>query len=108
MNYLAHLYLSGDDPMIMIGNFIADHIKGKQFDLYSKEIQKGILLHRSIDTFTDQHPLVEQSKLLLRPHFHKYAPVIADVFYDHFLAKDWKNYHPQSLENFAQHAYQLM
>ncbi len=108
MNYLAHLYLSGDQPMIMIGNFIADHVKGKQFDLYSQEIQKGILLHRSIDTFTDQHTIVEQSKLLLRPHFRKYAPVIVDVFYDHFLARDWNIYHHQSLSNYADDVYQLM
>src|SRR5438477_1888440 len=108
MNYLAHLYLSNDQPMVMIGNFIADHVKGKQFNLYSEEIQKGILLHRSIDTFTDQHKIVEQSKLLLRPYFHKYAPVIVDVFYDHFLARDWKGYHSQSLDNYSNDVYQLM
>ncbi len=108
MNYLAHLYLSGNNPMIMIGNFIADHVKGKQFDLYSAEIKKGILLHRRIDAFTDQHPIVEQSKLLLRSYFHKYAPVIVDVFYDHFLARDWKEYHSQSLEDYSNDVYQLM
>ena len=108
MNYLAHLYLSGNQPMLMIGNFIADHVKGKQFLLFNKEIQKGILLHRSIDTFTDQHPVVEQSKRLLRPHFRKYAPVIVDVFYDHFLARDWKHYHTEELKNYASSVYQLM
>ncbi len=109
MNYLAHLYLSGDQPMIMIGNFIADHVKGKQFHTFNEEIQKGILLHRSIDTFTDQHAVVEQSKLLLRPYFRKYAPVIVDVFYDHFLAHDWEQYHPKiSLENYSNNVYQLM
>lgn len=92
----------------MIGNFIADHVKGKQFDLYSKEIQKGILLHRSIDAFTDQHAVVQQSKIILRPHFHKYAPVIVDVFYDHFLARDWMEYHPQTLEEYSNEVYQLM
>jgi len=109
MNYLAHLYLSGNQPMIMIGNFIADHVKGKQFDSFNDEIRKGILLHRSIDTFTDQHTIVEQSKLLLRPHFRKYAPVIVDVFYDHFLARDWDQYHPHvSLANYADSVYQLL
>lgn len=108
MNYLAHLYLSGNEPTLMIGNFIADHVKGKQFDLYSKEIQKGILLHRSIDAFTDQHAVVQQSKIILRPHFHKYAPVIVDVFYDHFLARDWMEYHPQTLEEYSNEVYQLM
>lgn len=108
MNYLAHLYLSGNYPMLMIGNFIADHVKGKQFNLYSEAIQNGIMLHRTIDAFTDQHAVVQQSKIILRPHFHKYAPVIVDVFYDHFLARDWTIYHHQTLEEYSKEVYQLM
>ena len=108
MNYLAHLYLSGNDPILMIGNFIADHVKGKQLQLYGKQIQNGILLHRKIDSFTDHHSLVEESKQLLRPVFHKYASVIVDVFYDHFLARDWNQYHRQPLSVFVASAYKLM
>lgn len=61
MNYLAHIYLSGDDPLITMGNFMADGIKGKQYKTYLPQLQKGILLHRSIDSFTDSHPIVKQS-----------------------------------------------
>ena len=61
MNFLAHIYLSGEDQGITIGNFIADGIKGKKYLSYSEDMQKGILLHRSIDSFTDQHPVVRQS-----------------------------------------------
>ena len=92
----------------MIGNFIADHVKGKMIDLFPEKVRDGILLHRQIDHFTDTHPVVERSKLRLRPVFHKYAPVIVDVFYDHFLARDWETYHHQPLEIFSQEVYTLM
>lgn len=108
MNFLAHLYLSGDDENIMIGNFIGDHIKGNNFSQYNDGIIKGIKLHRLIDVFTDQHPLVELGKIRLRPYFHKYSPVITDVFYDHFLAKNWKQYHNQALEEYVSNVYSLL
>ncbi len=92
----------------MIGNFIADHIKGNHFSNYNEGIIKGIKLHRLIDAFTDSHPVVEESKKRLRPHFHKYAPVIVDIFYDHFLAKNWNVYHEQPLEEYVNDVYSLM
>ncbi len=92
----------------MVGNFIADHVKGRQIDVFPEEIKAGILLHRRIDAFTDSHPVVEESKARLRPQFRKYAPVIADIYYDHFLARDWAQYHEQSLDEFAAGAYALM
>ena len=64
MNFLAHIYLSGDNEMIAIGNFIADGIRGKQYKKFQKDIKTGILLHRQIDTFTDAHPIVRQSTKL--------------------------------------------
>src|SRR5688572_7860936 len=105
MNYLAHLYLSGNDQQRMIGNFIADHVKGKAIHDFPEGIRDGIFLHRQIDQFTDSHPVVTESKIRLRGTFHKYAPVIVDVFYDHFLARDWTQYHHQSLEVFAEECY---
>lgn len=108
MNYLAHLYLSGNHPEITIGNFIADHVKGSQIQQYSGGFLEGILLHRQIDTFTDTHEVVAMSKERLRPIFRKYAPVIVDVFYDHFLARDWLKYHHLSLQQFAGESYDLL
>lgn len=108
MNYLAHLYLSFNDPEIMIGNFIADHVKGKAVEKYTGRVRKGIALHREIDTFTDQHPVTLRSKERLRPVFRKYAPVIVDLYYDHFLARDWSLYHHRPLADFAQYSYALM
>ena len=108
MNFLAHLYLSGDDENIMIGNFIADHVKGNNFLPYNERIIQGIKLHRLIDAFTDTHPVVEESKKRLRPNFHKYAPVIVDVFYDYFLARNWKEHHSLNLEQFVNNAYSVL
>lgn len=108
MNYLAHLYLSGDNHEIMIGNFIADHVKGKQIELFDSEIVKGIKLHRLIDEFTDSHKIVEQSKIRLRSEFSKYTPVIVDVFYDHYLAVKWEHYHHEELSLYANNFYDLL
>ena len=92
MNFLAHLYLSQNDTNIMIGNFIADHIRGNHYEEFSKEIQQGIFLHREIDTFTDAHEIVRKSKRRLHERYRHYAGVIIDIFYDYFLAKNWSDY----------------
>lgn len=105
MNFLAHLYLSGDDQEIRIGNFIADGIRGKNFSAYSPKIQQGIRLHRAIDTFTDQHPIFRNHCKLLSPDHGHYSRVIMDVVYDHFLAAHWKEFHDQSLSDFAMQFY---
>ncbi|HAH33367.1 MAG TPA: DUF479 domain-containing protein [Flavobacteriaceae bacterium] len=108
MNFLAHIYLSGEDEGVTIGNFIADSIKGKKYLNYSEDLQKGILLHRSIDTFTDQHPLVRQSTKRLHENHGHYSGVIVDIFYDHFLAKNWEQYHPAPLSEYVSQFYKLL
>ena len=92
MNFLAHLYLSQNNTNIMIGNFIADHIRGNNYESFSKEIQQGIFLHREIDTFTDAHHIVRKSKRRLHQRYRHYDGVIIDIFYDYFLAKNWATY----------------
>ena len=108
MNFLAHLFLSGVNDEIKIGNFIADSVKGSDLSQFPTTVQTGILLHRKIDHYTDNHPVVMKSKVRLRPQFHKYSPVIVDVFYDHFLARNWNNYASQPLEKFTACAYKLL
>jgi acyl carrier protein phosphodiesterase len=106
MNFLAHLYLSGNDPLIRLGNFIGDFVKGRDLSSqYHPSICKGIELHRLIDEFTDQHSIVKQSKIRLRPKYRHYAPVIVDIYYDHFLAANWDSYHTQPLADFANDCY---
>ncbi len=108
MNFLSHLYLSGDSEGIIIGNFIADSVKGSAFNLFPPEIKKGILLHRKIDSFTDAHPIVEQSKQRLRGKYKKYACVIVDIYYDHYLAANWKAYSNDELHQFTQNIYTII
>ncbi|RRO24097.1 acyl carrier protein phosphodiesterase [Flavobacteriaceae bacterium 14752] len=108
MNYLAHIYLSGDNEDIKIGNFIADFIYGSQYQNYSPNIQKGILLHRAIDTYTDAHPIFRQSKKRLFSDFRHYSSVIVDMFYDHFLAKNFDDYSTVSLTHFADSFYNAL
>ncbi|MAD98151.1 MAG: ACP phosphodiesterase [Flavobacteriaceae bacterium] len=92
----------------MIGNFIADHIKGKEMFNYNKGIQRGILLHRAIDEYTDKHPIVKISKDRLHPRYRHYDGVIIDIFYDYYLAKNWERYSSMPLDIFAQHVYELL
>lgn len=108
MNFLAHLYLSSDDPESIIGNFIADHVKGKIINLYSPGIRKGIQFHRAIDQFTDTNAIVRYTLLSLRPHFHKYAGVVLDMYYDHYLAKHWTRFSSQSIEDFTAKAFGII
>ncbi len=108
MNFLAHIYLSGEDEEVIIGNFIADGIKGKRYLNYPPGISKGIVLHRAIDTFTDAHPIVHQSTSKLHKNYGHYSGVIVDILYDHFLAKNWYRYHPQPLSDFVQDFYALL
>ncbi|MFY8064866.1 MAG: ACP phosphodiesterase [Flavobacterium sp.] len=108
MNFLAHIYLSGDNDLLKIGNFIADSIRGHSYDTYPEEIQKGILLHRSIDSFTDMHPIFRQSKHRLHEKYGHYSGVIMDIFYDHFLAKNWNTYSDEKLDDYADNFYQLL
>ena len=108
MNFLAHLYLSQDNTDIMIGNFIADSIRGNHFSHYADDIQLGIRLHREIDTYTDQHPIVRKSKRRLDPKYGHYAGVIIDIFYDHFLAKNWDQYSAIPLDVYVDSVYALL
>lgn len=108
MNFLAHIYLSGDSDLIKIGNFMADGVRGnKHLELHS-EIQKGIILHRFIDTFTDAHPVFRQSTKRLHSNYHHFSGVIVDVFYDHFLAKNWNLYSDEILEDYVANFYKSL
>lgn len=108
MNFLAHIYLSGQDEELMIGNFIADFIRGNDFKMFPKRVKKGIRLHRMIDTYTDQHPIFRESKKRLRPKYDKVSGIIVDIYYDHFLAVNWYRYSDVPLPEYAHNFYQLL
>ena len=112
MNFLAHIYLSGDDDDIKIGNFLGDFVKGRLNNLinaqYSSSVINGMALHREIDSFTDTHPIVKQSIDRLQPKYHKFSGIVIDMFYDHILAKNFHHYSEITLEKYAQNFYDLL
>ncbi|GAA0733554.1 acyl carrier protein phosphodiesterase [Aquimarina litoralis] len=108
MNFLAHIYLSGDDDELKIGNFIADSVKGKKFSQFPNQVQKGITLHRKIDSYTDSHPIVRESVLRLFPKYGHYSSVIVDILYDHFLAAYWNEFSNTPLEIYVADFYKLL
>lgn len=107
MNYLAHIYLSGNSEDIILGNFIGDFVKGNRHQHYPEKVAYGILLHRRIDSFTDQHEAVRECIRMLRPGYGKYAGIVADVFFDHFLAHNWNDYSVYTLRRFAKNAHAI-
>ena len=108
MNFLAHIYLSGEDPEIKIGNFIADAVKGKKFLNYPQRIQQGITLHRKIDSYTDTHSTVRKSISRLFPIYSHYSSVIVDILYDHFLAANWTEFSNIPLADYTTDFYKLL
>ena len=108
MNFLAHLFLSPNDSQKMIGNFVADAIKGKDIFNYSAKIQEGVQLHRRIDLYTDNHPIVTKSANLIKSDFNKYSSVVVDIYYDHFLTKHWNHFSQKPLHGFVIEFYKLL
>lgn len=108
MNFLAHLFLAGNDEGLIVGNFIADSIRGKETNNYPESIRRGIVLHRQIDQYTDTHPVVKRTVQRLRKSSEKYAPVVSDVIYDHFLAANWHLYSTIPLVQFANQSYNFL
>ena len=108
MNFLAHIYLSFDDPQLALGNFMADSIRGRKYNHLPEAVQKGIVLHRSIDTYTDAHPIPRKSSRRLHSRYSHYSRVIVDIYYDHFLARNWDQYYHEPLEAFVERFYALL
>lgn len=105
MNYLAHAYLSFNNPDALVGNLISDFVKGRRRYDYPEGIQKGITLHRAIDAFTDNHPTTRQAKEIFRPAYRLYSAAFVDVVYDHFLANDILHFTEPALQQFATETY---
>jgi len=107
MNYLAHLYLSGNSDEIKLGNFIGDFVKGNKYQQYPDMVAYGIQLHRSIDSFTDHHSDVKECIQILKPGYGRFSGVIVDIFFDHFLASNWNDYSPITLHQFAREVHSI-
>jgi acyl carrier protein phosphodiesterase len=108
LNFLAHTYLSGCNEEIIVGNFMGDYVKGKNYLQFPDQVKKGILIHRDIDTFTDGHPITRRNKHRIAGRYHKYAGIIIDIFYDHFLASLWDRFSDLPLNDFVSRTYDLL
>lgn len=108
MNFLGHLFLSGNDPEVIVGNFMGDAVKGRDLSRFTPGIERGLRLHRAIDSFTDVHPMLRLGRERLLHHAGRYAGVVMDMFYDHLLAVNWRDYHDEPLTHFAQRMYGVL
>jgi len=108
LNFLAHQYLSFNVEPIMVGNFLADTLKGKERESLPTDIYRGVEIHHVIDNFTDNHPLVLETRKILYPYFSKYAAVVQDVYFDHFLARNWNRFSDVDLAAFTAQVYKVL
>lgn len=108
MNFLAHIYLSGNNERIKIGNFMGDGIRGKDYENFHLDIKIGVLLHRQIDTFTDNHEIFRKSKRRFSTKYNHFSGIITDMIYDHFLAKNWNDYSSIPLDIFSNDFYKIL
>ncbi|HWQ38823.1 MAG TPA: ACP phosphodiesterase [Burkholderiales bacterium] len=108
MNYLGHLYLSPPDEDALLGSLMGDFVKGPVAGRYPPSIERAIVLHRRLDTFTDTHAAVRLSRSRISAARRRYAGIMIDVFYDHFLARSWTEFHAQPLEVFCARIYEML
>lgn len=104
MNFLAHLHIAQHTRTSFVGNFLGDFVKGNPDGQFNGDIVQGIRLHRFVDSYTDQHQLVKLAKPLFNDAQRRYAPIALDMFWDHFLAKHWSQFHDLSLGDFCRQA----
>lgn len=108
MNHLMHLFLSGSDPEILVGNLMGDFVKGRLDDRFSPGLRRGLELHRKIDSFAAGNELFLRSKRRIDLRYGHFRAVLVDIFYDHFLACNWNDYSPLSLEEFLGSSHQIL
>ena len=101
MNFLAHVFLANGDPDAIVGQLCGDFVRGSQLHGYPQAIVHGIHVHRAVDSFTDQHPLNRQARGLFESPYRRFAGIICDVVYDHFLALDWDQHCDMPLPEYA-------
>jgi acyl carrier protein phosphodiesterase len=107
MNYLAHAFLSNNQTPLLVGNFIADHLRGNNFGDLPKDVIEGVYLHRKIDTFTDAHPEFKKAKRIFYDGFEKHSGILVDIYFDHLLAKNFEAYSELNLHDFSRNVYQV-
>jgi acyl carrier protein phosphodiesterase len=101
MNFLAHLHLAGDDEGLKLGAMLGDFVRGSRaLEQFDREVRLGIRLHRHIDAYSDVQHEIARLRTTLPPPFRRYGGIIIDLAFDHELAKQWRRYSNESLEDF--------
>lgn len=108
MNFLAHAWLAGPDEADRAGGLMGDFVKGALPAGLPAALAEGVRLHRAIDSFADAHPAFRASRARVSPPRRRVAGIMVDMFYDHFLACHWGDYHPLPLAVFTQAQYALL
>lgn len=111
MNYLAHLLLAGPEDASRVGNLMGDFVKGRPESLredYPAAVVDGIMMHRRLDRFTDDHPTFRAARELLAPERRRFAGIVVDIFFDHFLTVHWTTFSPQPLPHFLDEIYSTL
>jgi len=108
LNYLAHLYLSAPDDDALLGSLLGDFVKGEVGDRFAPPLAQAIVLHRRLDSFTDAHAAVRRSKSRVSAARRRYAGIMIDMFYDHFLARSWHEFDDEPLADFTARVYALL
>lgn len=108
MNFLAHIFLSGTHEDVIVGNFMGDYVKGHDYNKFTPLLRKGMILHRRIDTFTDTHLIVSKHKSYFQPKYRKYAGIVTDIIYDHFLCNDWYAFTDENFDDYVNNIYQIL
>ena len=108
MNFLAHIFLSDNQPHLIVGNFLADYLNNKEVAALPRPIQEGIRMHRKIDAYTDQHPMVKKGVERMRPMHRKFAPVVLDICFDYILVNNWSSYSVENIRQFTKKVYEIL
>ncbi len=108
MNWLAHFVLSNHQENLIVGNWLGEFVRGKKYENYPPSIAMGILMHREIDSFTDEHPIVKKATKIFQPHQRKYAPIVVDLFFDYFLFQNWERFETLGFEVFKNSVYEIL
>jgi acyl carrier protein phosphodiesterase len=108
MNFLAHAFLAGDDPALIVGGVIGDWIKGPLPGMLPADLARGVALHRAIDSHAETHAAFRASRARISPARRRYGGVVVDILYDHLLAGRWHELHPQPLDAYCAQVYRLI
>lgn len=108
MNHLAHARLAGPESLDIAANLMGDFVRGRLGERFPPRVTAGIRLHRAVDAYTDRHPVHRHSRERLEPPFRRFAPILVDIYYDHFLARHFQRFHEKPLEHFATGVYDAL